>query len=61
MKDLLFFITGLAAGVALGAAVVFFTLSNTIRIEVSIPSQYNIGGIPSDITVRGGVNLMPTP
>mgnify|MGYP001607409283 CR=1 FL=1 len=61
MKDLGFFITGLVVGVAVGGAVVFAMVGNTIRVEVQVPSEYNIGGIPSDFTIRGGVNLSPVP
>ena len=61
MKELGFFITGLLVGTVTAAAVVFALLGNTIRVEVQVPSEYNIGGIPSDFTIRGGVNLTPTP
>ena len=61
MKELGFFITGLLVGTVTAAAVVFALLGNTIRVEVQVPSEYNIGGIPSDFTIRGGVNLSPTP
>ena len=61
MRYVILAVTGFLAGVALGGAVVFAILGNTIRVEVSIPSEYNIGGIPSDFTIRGGVNLSPTP
>ena len=61
MKDLGFFITGVVTGVAVGSAVMFAMLGNTIRVQIQVPSEYNIGGIPSDFTIRGGVNLSPTP
>ena len=61
MKELGFWITGVLMGGAFAAAVMFALLGNTIRIKVEVPSEYNIGGIPSDFTIRGGVNLSPVP
>ena len=61
MRYVVLAVTGFVAGVALGGAVVFALLGNPIRIEVKVPSEYNIGGIPSDFTIRGGVNLSPVP